>query len=132
MDNEIYVCENCGYESENFDDFRMISGDLYCDECYYVCDHCGDICLHIYTTQDNNEICESCRCNYYYRCENCGELIEESEIHTYHGDIYCSDCFSELEGDDIRDYHDNPTLLCRSIDDSEDRRSYWSRRVYCE
>lgn len=128
MDEEIYVCEGCGYESENFDDFRRFNGRLYCENCYYVCDHCGHVCLHTYTTNDGLEICENCMYDYYYRCENCGELIHEDDTYTYRGDVYCSDCFSELERDDdiIRDYHDNPTLLCRSMDDSEDKRSYWS------
>lgn len=122
-EEEVFVCESCGYKTSDIDELVCIDGNLYCDDCYETCDDCGDDVLETYETASGSHICNSCRSDSYVRCENCGELIHQDDIHTYHGDYYCEDC---LPSDTIREYHDNPTWLIRSIDDCIDKRSYWS------
>ena len=122
MEEEIFTCVNCGYETSNIDDLVCINGDLYCDDCYYTCSDCGEYCLEVDELPNGDEICRSCRWDHYHRCENCFDLIHVDESFRYHGDVLCESCYNDVHGD-IREYHDTPTWYMRSVDDSEDLRS---------
>lgn len=114
-------------------DVRLEEHDLI--ECYY----CGDMIPKDNALYDvnGNALCECCAMDNYTICEDCGDLIDNEEIHViynYYGDVdryvctscldsyyYCESCgewFTELargnrcincQCDLIADYHDgNP------------------------
>jgi len=123
--NLLNVCANCGYSSYEDDEFTVIDGNLYCEGCFERCDVCGHASLLLVETQNDGRVCEYCR-EYYIPCELCGDLIHEDGIRMHRGRYLCVYCYDDLPNGYIRDYHDNPSLICRSMDDSEDMRSYWS------
>lgn len=66
-------CDNCGVEIDlNSDEyFHTAHGDIICDDCFY---------------------------NYYFCCDDCGEIFHLDRCHTVHEDAYCDDCYEENRG----------------------------------
>lgn len=123
---ELFICENCGNEFE-YDDLTRINGHLYCEDCFEICDCCGANVLRTYETAEDGDICSNCVSSYYLTCDRCGGLYHADTMHNHRGDTICESCYECMRSTyGIRDYHDGPCLLVRSVDDSEDKRSYWS------
>lgn len=80
------------YERVNGD---AVSIDYYesNEDRFLVCEECGRLIDTVYDddyyeTHDGSTICDNCRWAYYSRCDECGELYPDSELH--YG--LCDDC----------------------------------------
>ena len=79
MENEERICHNCGcvIDVDN-DNYAVIDGEYYCEDCYTVCEHCGNA-----VPSDDAEwigdsvVCSECLENSgdFVRCESCGDWI---------------------------------------------------------
>ena len=91
------ICAECGCIIEADDYITLPNGDYVCADCaeeYERCRDCGE-----YHRRDEMEIaygeyvCQSCAEEYYTRCDQCGELICNEDVHeTEMGDWWCEHC----------------------------------------
>ena len=118
-----YICSNCGYFTPEDSTTFVTNNNGYenpvCDDCisdsatYFYCDDCEtwyDYTVQDYTTEDNRIICENCRYEDYYECEECGAIVHRDDI--YHcndcDSCFCSSCWDNhnCEENLLYDYHE--------------------------
>lgn len=156
------VCSNCG-KLHSLHDGYVIDGQFYCPDCFVRCENCSEILPKdkAIETHDGNFICSDCRDDYYYYCDDCGELFHNDDLHLAHDnrghEIYvCENCleYNYFQCDDCQEYYhinfdhisDDNRYICGNCWDDyttcsncgeilhiDD--SYWSERdecSYCE
>ena len=77
---------------------------MFCDDCEMKFDESE---LH-YIDEIDKHLCQSCE-DCYYRCEECGCLINSDDIYELNGKWYCDECY------------DNKTFVCDSCGKTCDR-----------
>lgn len=115
------ICRDCG-KMVLPKEGHIIDGEFYCEDCTVKCIECGeyilkDDAIEIY---NGDYICESCRDDYYYTCEDCGEIhhqddmtwIEDKQIYVcdscLDGNYYrCEYCERYYSKDSVRETYDN-------------------------
>lgn len=123
-DREETICEDCA-ENYHICDYcnSVISQDdcvsidrgreFVCRDCanfhYCQCDHCGEYVStgHLWVNR-NMTICMHC-VDYYYICDDCGDVINCDDIHCLDG-YYCNDC-APSHRRIIHDYNYKPTPI---------------------
>jgi hypothetical protein len=103
-DDYYYCCDHC-YELVPVDDMVAVdNNDGYvCESCAdncYTCDHCGNLFSdhNIAVNTIGATLCEYCYNEYYFTCEECGEVYHQEDGEYINGYNYCSTC-----ADDHRD-----------------------------
>ncbi len=92
------ICRDCG-KMVLPKEGHIIDGEFYCEDCTVKCIECGeyilkDDAIEIY---NGDYICESCRDDYYYTCEDCGEIHHQDDM-TWIEDKQMYVCDSCLDG----------------------------------
>lgn len=90
-----YVCADCGCRIYDEDDVIYVDDEPYCRECVDYCECCGE-----YHRQESTYIngygyvCEDCRNERFYYCEECGEWMHEDDAHWIECEerYVCQDC----------------------------------------
>lgn len=142
--NYIMFCGECSkdlipcYSCSNVMDKDEVKGDNYCEECYNnlsYCDHCGDISDDLTSilvqrghgngrAEERIMVCEGCRDDSFFRCDNCRDWFEEkdeacSDPHICDGcyqEEYttCEECGDIIHNDQSYYFEDEEETLCRS------------------
>ncbi len=115
IDNYGYVCDYClgehftycddcceWFHNEKITHIENSNTDV-CDRCletgdYYYCENCGNY-FHIDDVQyaeDGSCFCHDCYSDKYTECRECSKEIEICEAEEYVGDLFCSECCSNL------------------------------------
>lgn len=92
-------CEHCGDEHSEDDMYYVDGYGWVCDDCAFVCSHCGN--AHLVRDSVDSEdglICEGCYGDHYVTCDRCGcvmrdynaNFIEDEE--TGYTEVLCNDC----------------------------------------
>ena len=91
-----YICSDCGEELRE-DDIYWINGEAYCRSCVEYCCICEEYVREgrsTYIESEEGYVCNDCRNNYYFRCDDCGEWIHESRTVCLDDDtVLCDDCY---------------------------------------
>ncbi len=95
-DETIVYCSNCGQRIDLEDgNYEEVDGNIYCLDCYTLCDKCGDVIIdNDYVIYDDEIYCKSCADTYLIVCDACGEYTRGGDL-IYIYDInahVCSDC----------------------------------------
>ena len=127
--DEFAVCEECG-EAVPMDLIVSIDdGRMYvCEDCaenyYEKCDGCGNYysSRHIWASDGSRAICDECS-DYYYVCEECGDIVHMNYVIWYRDNPYCSeDC---LPNGYIHEYEYKPNWQeFRTVADAPKCRTY--------
>lgn len=92
------ICRNCG-KMILPNAGHIIDGKFYCNECVVECANCGDYILKddAIETHDGDLICENCKENDYYTCEDCGGVYHLDNSHwiTDKGKYVCNKCLED-------------------------------------
>lgn len=88
MEEEVTCCR-CSTEEGLIE----INGNLYCEDCIYTCNDCGE---HLLENFGEGEIvlCENCRSDNYFVCDHCGNLYHNDN---YQENGYCVDCYEPTD-----------------------------------
>lgn len=75
------ICRDCG-KMVLPKEGHIIDGEFYCNDCIVKCIECGEYILKddAIKTHDGEFICESCKEDNYYTCEDCGELYHQNDL----------------------------------------------------
>ena len=89
-----YGCDHSVYE----DDAHNIGGYWYCNECCSYCDHCEEYTSGEVTDAYNRRghrisVCDYCRDEYYYYCEDCDDYYNEDNGRHLDDGFSCNECF---------------------------------------
>ena len=89
-DEAILYCESCGVAVD--ENIEYYEEDGMCDECSFVCSHCGDreSIDNMYMDNRDEAFCERCTS----QCERCGKTCSEHSIDVHiSGDyVFCRHC----------------------------------------
>lgn len=106
-----HVCESCGHESTDADEFvQDVGGDhsTYCTDCCGSCDRCGRA-FHLDELTDpecgdfdGDTICSTCLEIETQLCDACGSRFDRSDISYCEAtdDYRCSECYMHEDDDD--------------------------------
>ena len=75
------ICRECG-KMVLPEQGHIIDGEFYCNDCIVKCIECGEYILKDEAIEIHNGdyVCESCRDDYYYTCEDCGEIYHQNNL----------------------------------------------------
>jgi len=61
---------------------HIVDNEFYCEECVIECENCGEYIFidDAIKTADSELICQTCKDNYYYVCDDCGEVFSDTDI----------------------------------------------------
>lgn len=118
MENKKKICENCGLEIGEKEEFlEWDIGEYYCNNCIFECDDCREIypiTMCISVDRYDRRICENCYDENYFECERCGEVVHNDDgvyvntedryicdrcVDEHYG--YCDNCEALLSNDDL-------------------------------
>jgi hypothetical protein len=112
-DDYYLSCEDCGNLVREEDIIAIDDGARYvCELCadnYYTCDHCRGLFSPDHITVDTYYItlCSDCYDDYYFTCEDCGEVYHVDDSRYIDDCVYCESCASDHEVD-ILPHSDKP------------------------
>ena len=112
-DDYYLSCEDCGDLVREEDIIAIDDGARYvCELCadnYYTCDHCRGLFSpdHIAVDTYYITLCSDCYDDYYFTCEDCGEVYHVDNARYIDDCVYCESCASDHEAD-ILPYSDKP------------------------
>ena len=110
------TCERCGARVAYSTTIHVTpyGTEEWCDDCvdeYAVeCADCGERfangMLDEYETYDGDVIllCEDCRYDNWYECEECGRIVSESDVEFIDDCAYCPDCADNRHSDSLESY----------------------------
>jgi len=101
--DQYYIwCEDCGDLVHERNIVPVDDHDRYvCDNCasdYYTCDCCGDLYSEVAVNDYNYTLCECCYNEYYFTCEECGEVYYIENGERINDSYYCSHCAEDYYG----------------------------------
>ena len=136
-----YICSDCG-EFISEDSTTFVTNDKgyenpVCEDCisdsatYFYCDDCCtwyDYTVQDYTTEDDRIICEHCRYEDYYECDECGAIVHREDVY-YCDDCdsyFCSSCWDEHYHEEnlLYDYHDFNDWVPKQTEDEPQPQFY--------
>lgn len=94
------------------DETHAIGRDMYMVEDLYTCESCEDYTIgpsSVYSRSRTGRLiqqawCEECADSSFYCC-GCDERFDDGEAQSFEGESYCSDCFENLERNEVPSYH---------------------------
>lgn len=99
MESKEWICYNCGcvIDVDN-DPYAVIDGKYYCEDCYAVCDHCGNaVPLDDAEWIGDSLVCSECLENSgdFVQCASCGDWIATDDAASSNddGDCLCEGCY---------------------------------------
>jgi len=136
LEDSYFYCEHCNEYHHNCNAVKMHTSTYSStDDPYYVCDdcateigHCCNDCGEWYEDDccrlgaDDEWYCEDCWDNTFTYCDECGEVIYQSdEVYDEDSDrVLCQSCYDDLHhGGTIRSYHHNPSLVFNNAGDDD-------------
>lgn len=100
-------CESCGRPVAEDNHYVGADDEFYCEECYYTrfedCGYCGQVRFRediTYVQSAMSYVCDRCLDRDFDRCASCDEYFNHHDLTEYHEEVYCRNCFAELEKDD--------------------------------
>ena len=123
--NSGYTCTDCG-ERVSDDDVVWVDDEPYCRDCVEYCERCDEYHRGESTyIRGYGYVCEDCRNEYFYYCEECGGYVRESDAYWVESeqryvcddciDRYytrCEDCGEYERTEDMYEYGED--MLCES------------------
>jgi len=115
MDEELRICDCCGAEIPEDENYSWIGDDIVCDDCRRnacgCCENCDEL---IYDSEaimeDGHFVCRSCYENEYCRCADCERLLHQDDVYTYDDIDYCYDCYKD-KAKTIHEYSYKPVPI---------------------
>ena len=112
MDEELRICDCCGAEIPEDENYSWLGDDIVCDDCRRnecgCCENCDEL---IYRSEaimeDGHFVCRSCYDNEYFHCADCDMLLHQDDIYTYNEIDLCYDCY-EKKNHTIHEYGYKP------------------------
>ena len=93
------LCHNCSCIIEDEDDAVLIDGNLYCQDCTFRCDYCGEEELisnqHSVGRNDNMMVCDRCFDNEVACCSICENYELSDDINDVDGRLVCESCLQD-------------------------------------
>jgi hypothetical protein len=113
--NDDYICEDCRDNYYGYcDDCDELVPDIdivavndnhrfvcrHCARYYYTCSHCHGLFSPGCITVDTYYItlCEDCYEDYYFTCDDCGDVYHLDDSQHIDGSLYCNSCAGNHEG----------------------------------
>lgn len=116
MENEMYLCSQCGVELNEEECFHF-EENIYCRSCLsqetVVCIHCGERILN----DDNRNthcdpVCPNCFSEHYTYCYECDRVISFDEAIMGTDDYdYCPECYNRIFNRPIHSYNYKPVPI---------------------
>lgn len=114
---DLYVtCEECG-ELLLLEDAHLFNDRFYHESCLdeisFICERCGrreynDDCYTVYSRSRSQSCwCDSCRCDYAYYCDSCGDYYDYPLQYDDDNDEYYCDCCRPTDTRKIKSYHEH-------------------------
>ena len=117
------ICKGCGcicigtaiLVNQGFDDEGYVCPDCISSE-YFRCSHCGGYYHEQYHWASDSDFTVCNRCSSLYEvCEDCSEIVHNSDAHYHNGYYYCNNCFDDIVRDSlgniIEDYSYKPVPI---------------------
>lgn len=120
------ICRVCG-QLVGKDHFMIIDGDVVCDDCYVICEECGEpTILSEATETENGYVCSECLNNYYYECSECGEYVHQDNMISVDDYTYCESCRDKCltQCDDCGEWYRNVDIFSVEYDRNVCRNCY--------
>lgn len=124
--NKNYECINCGFASNNEEQFIEIDGDNYCLSCAGFCPNCGEPFIYeegIFIESDDITVCKFCYEEHYSYCPYCEKYYHNSEMRWIDsiGEDVCENCLNDYfeKCDECEDYYKNEDIKCIDTPDGE-------------
>ena len=98
MNKTLVKCSKCDKLTPLYENgLNDAANDVfYCEECVCVCEECTDVYLEedlFWMEGRNHYVCEGCRDDYYFFCEDCGEWDHLDDSYLTTSDEYvCTGC----------------------------------------
>ena len=120
--DEFERCERCGEWVSTYDLVKVYDNDgvarrreyaeYWCEDCAtyhaYKCCECGDYFQETSYEYNCDALCAECFEEFYYSCEDCGEVIHGDHVNWINDHPYCDSCADDhRESDLIADWHDH-------------------------
>ena len=115
MEEEVRICDCCGAEIPEGEDYSWVGDDIVCDACRRdecgCCENCDEL---IYDSEaimeDGHFVCRSCYENEYCRCADCERLLHQDDVYTYDDMDFCYDCYVD-KSKTIHEYSYKPVPI---------------------
>ncbi len=114
------ICKSCGcictnaaiLVNQGFEDEGYVCPDCISSG-YFKCSHCGGYYSQHYHWASDSDLTICSHCSALYEiCEDCSEIVFNTEVHYHNGYYYCHNCYDDIVRDSlgnlIEDYSYKP------------------------